>query len=127
MNRRALWGILIRIAASTFCGVLAYIVWLAVFLLISGLKRPVVEVLGWMSGPVITAAGYASGVAMSERLTRAREPRFLRIFIWPLTGCTLGAAAVYWFGPMLIVFGMLASGTASIALREVILWSKERE
>lgn len=127
MSRRALWGVFIRIAASTLCGGIAYVIWLAVFLLISGLKSPAVEVLGWMSGPVVTAAGFASGVAISERLTKARGSRFLRIFVWPLIGCTFGAAVAYWFGPMLIVFGMLAFGTASIALREMILWSRGRE
>lgn len=124
MNRRVLWGVFIRIAAPTLCGGVAYVIWLAVFLLLSGLRRPVVEVLGWVSAPVVTAAGFASGAAMSGRLTKARGSRFLRIFVWPLIGCSFGAAVVYWFGPMLIVFGMFAAGTASIALREMILWSR---
>jgi hypothetical protein len=38
-----------------------------------------------------------------------------------MIGCAIGAAVVYWFGPMLIVFGMFAAGTASVALREVML------
>jgi hypothetical protein len=41
--------------------------------------------------------------------------------IWPLIGCSLGAAAVFWFGPMLIVFGMFVAGTASVVVREVLL------
>jgi hypothetical protein len=36
----------------------------------------------------------------------------------------MGAAAVFWFGPMLIVFGMFAAGMASLVLREVILGFK---
>jgi hypothetical protein len=75
---------------------------------------------------VTTAAGFALGVTIVERLTRTSRTRFLRIFVWPLIGCALGAGAVYWFGPMLIVFGMFAVGAASIVLREVILIAKTR-
>ena len=35
--------------------------------------------------------------------------------------CSLGAAAVFWFVPMLIGFGMCIGGTASVVLREVKL------
>jgi len=51
---------------------------------------------------------------------------FFRIFVWPLFGCALGAIAVYWYGPMLIVFSMLAAEAASIVLREVVLISRNR-
>ena len=58
---------------------------------------------------------------MGERLLTTRKTDFLRILVWPLVGCSLGAAAVFWFVPMLIGFGMCIGGTASVVLREVKL------
>ena len=49
------------------------------------------------------------------------KSKFLATFKWTLIGCTLGAAAVVYFGPMLIVFGMFAAGTASMVVRELLL------
>ena len=43
-----------------------------------------------------------------------------------MIGCALGAVAVIWFGPMLIVFGMFVAGTASIALREMVSFSESK-
>jgi hypothetical protein len=57
---------------------------------------------------------------VAKRLTEARREAFVRMFIWPLVGCILGAVVVVWFGPMLIVFGMFLVGTGSVALREFI-------
>ena len=50
----------------------------------------------------------------------ARKSKFLNIFKWSLIGCAIGAGAVVWFGPMLIVFGMFLVGMVSVALREII-------
>ena len=74
--------------------------------------------IGWLSAPLVTAAGFAAGLWIVERLLGAARTRFSRIFAWPLVGCALGAAAVFWFGPMLIVFGMFLAGTVSVVLRE---------
>jgi len=84
------------------------------------------DVILWLVAPVVTATGFATGIAIVEHLTRMSKTKFLRIFIWPMIGCAIGAGAVYWHGPMLIVFTMLAAGTASIALREVILSIKKQ-
>jgi hypothetical protein len=97
---------------------------LALFLLIMGRASPTVEAILRLLTPVTTAAGFALGIALFERLAGHSRTAFLRILIWPLVGCAIGAGAVYWFGPMLIVFGMFAAGTASIALREVYLWRR---
>jgi hypothetical protein len=102
-----------------------YSVWLAAFLLAAKLGSSVLEVIGWLSAPVATATGFATGIAIFEHLTRTSKTKFFRIFTWPLIGCAIGAGVVYWFGPMLIVFGMLAAGTASVALREVVLSIKK--
>jgi hypothetical protein len=107
-----------RVISSLLFAGIFYSAWLAAFLLTVGLDNPVLEAIAWLSAPAATAAGFATGIAIFERLTGASRPRFLHILAWPLIGCAIGAGAVYWFGPMLIVFGMFAAGTASVALRE---------
>jgi len=74
--------------------------------------------------PVVTAAGFAVGITVAERLGKRDEPSFIRIYVWPLVGCAIGATVVYPFGPMLIVFGMFAAGTASVAVREIVRGSR---
>ncbi len=74
----------------------------------------------WLSGPVVTAAGFAFGMTIGEYLTSVKRPRFWQTCLWPLLGCGVGAGALFWFGPMLIVFGMFLLGTASVVLREAL-------
>ena len=126
MNLKALRQVFVKATVSLLCAGIVYSVWLAASLLAARWDHPIVEAIRWLSAPVATAIGFALGVAIVERLTRTSRTRFLHIFVWPLMGCALGAGAVYWFGPMLIVFGMFAVGTASIVLREVILIAKTR-
>jgi hypothetical protein len=109
----ALW----RIVWSILGGGLFYLVWLTAFLLLSDLSGAVETAL-WVMAPVVTATGLAAGTALAERRADGRRVPFFRIWIWPLVGCVAGAAVVYPFGPMLIVFGMLALGTAAVALRQ---------
>jgi hypothetical protein len=116
------WKTLVRAALSLLCAGLFYIAWLAAFLLTTEADSAVANAIRWLSSPVVTAAGFAAGIAISERLTGVRKTPFLRIFLWPLVGCAVGAGAVYWFGPMLIVFGMFAAGWASIVIREVVMY-----
>lgn len=114
-----MWRALVRVALSLLCAGLFYAAWLAVFLLTAELDHPIVQAIRWLSAPVITAAGFATGIAIPGRFTKAKRVGFLRVLLWPLIGCAVGAGAVYWFGPMLIVFGMFAAGTASVVIREV--------
>ena len=125
VDLRCLWGAFVRVTLSLFCAGIFYFGWLAAFLLAAELGSSILEVIGWLSAPVATATGFATGIAIFEHLTRTSKTKFFRIFTWPLIGCAIGAGAVYWFGPMLIVFGMFAAGTASVALREVVLSIKE--
>ena len=120
MDLRRFWRALVRIAFSLLCASIFYSAWMAAFILITRVDRPVVETILWLLAPLITAAGFATGIAIMERKARKKRSNFLRIFVWPLIGCATGAGIVYWFGPMLIVFAMLAAGTASVALREVV-------
>jgi hypothetical protein len=109
----ALW----RVVLSVLGGGLFYLVWLTVFLLLSDLEGAVETVL-WVLAPVVTATGLAAGAALAERRPGGQRVRFFHVWIWPLVGCAAGAAVVYPFGPMLIVFGMLALGTAGVLLRQ---------
>ena len=120
-NLRYLWGVLAKVAASVLFAGVFYFVWMATFLFTIKLDNFAVELILWIVAPVVTAVGFAAGIAVFERLSNRSRTRFLHIYRWPLMGCIIGAGVVYWFGPMLIVFGMFATGTASVVLREVIL------
>jgi len=120
MDLRRSWKAIVRIAFSLVWAIVFYLAWMAAFLLTARLDSPVVETMLWLLAPVITAAGFATGIAVRERLAGPKRPSFLRIFLWPLIGCAIGAGLVYSFGPMLIVFAMFFNGTASMALREVV-------
>lgn len=63
----------------------------------------------------LTATGFAAGVWLAERLGGTGKTRFLRIFVWPLVGCVLGAGAIFCVGVL-----MFSLGTASLVLREVL-------
>lgn len=126
MNPRHLWKALAKVVVSFLCGGGFYSAWLVAFLLVGRFESPVLEALLGLLAPLVTAAGYAVGVTLFERLAGEAREGFLRILVWPLIGCTVGAGAVYWFGPMLIVFGMLVAGTAGVALREATRLFKGR-
>jgi len=119
-------GVALKMAASVLCAGMFYGIWLAVFLLAAESNKPVIQAFSWVAAPVVTAAGFALGVVIVERLVGVGQARFLQVFVWPLAGCVIGALAVYWYGPMLIVFGMFAVGTASVVLREIMLHAKNR-
>ena len=120
VDLRHSWKALVKVAVSLLCGGVFYFAWMASFILATRLENSAVETVLWVLAPVITAVGFAAGIAVFERSTGADKTRLLRIFVWPLIGCAIGAGVVYWVGPMLIVFGMFAAGTARIVLREVI-------
>jgi hypothetical protein len=108
-----------KVALALLCAGICYIAWMAIFLLTAEWEGSLIQAIRWLSAPVITATGFALGIALSERVTGAERNRLLCIYAWPLIGCSIGAGAVYWLGPMLIVFGMFAAGTASVLIREL--------
>ena len=110
----------LTVAFSILCAGILYFLWMGIFLVLSDRAGVAVRGILWLLAPVVTAAGFAVGLAVSERLLGSVKVSFPRVFTWPLGGCVLGAAAVYWHGPMLIVFGMFLCGTASVVLRQVL-------
>jgi hypothetical protein len=118
------WILLAKLIASLLGAGIAYSIWLATLLWSAGEDRSVVSGYFWILAPITTAAVFAIGIAGIEQLLKSGKSRFINIFTWSFFGCSIGAAAVYWFGPMLIVFGMFAAGTVTIALREIIQMGK---
>ncbi len=117
--KNLLWISFFRVISSLLVGGLFYLIWLATFLFTSP-KNTLIEGFLWIIAPIITGIGFTTGVFYLNRLVNANDGQFLHILIWPLTGCILGALIVYSFGPMLIVFSMLALGTLSILIREFL-------
>ena len=124
MDTLNLWKVLLRLAASLLGAGVFYSAWMAAFITATRSGSVVAETVLWLLAPVMTAAGFAVGVTMAERLAKKQRTSFIRIYVWPLVGCAIGAAVVYPFGPMLIVFGMFAAGTASVLVREIVIRSK---
>jgi hypothetical protein len=120
-NLRRLRRAFARVVLSLFCASVFYFIWMGAFILSARLESSVVEVVIWLLAPVVTATGFAAGIVIFDRLTGTSETGFLSLFVWPLIGCAIGAGIVFWFGPMLIVFGMFAAGTAGVVLREIAL------
>jgi hypothetical protein len=114
------WTALARIASSILGGGMLYSVWMAAFLLTVGARNRLLTLALWLLAPILTGIGFAVGVLSFDRFTGTRQMGFLSVLVWPLTGCVLGAAVVYWFGPMLIVFGMFLAGTASVTIMEIV-------
>jgi hypothetical protein len=107
-----------RVLSSVLGGAVTYGVWLVVALATRrGPPAPFPFALLMVAAPA-TALGFALGSLIGERLTRRPRSGFLPALLWPLVGCSLGAVLVYPFGPMLVVFGFLAVGTAVVAARE---------
>ena len=95
--------------------------WLAAFIPAVKSGVFVLKIIGWIAAPVVVAAGFATGLWMGERWLTQRKTDFLRIFLWPLVGCTLGAIALCWIGPMWVGIGTFVGGAASVVVREVKL------
>ncbi len=125
MDLKRLRRTLTRVLCSLFCAGVFYAVWLAFFLESVRPGNATAPAALWLTAPLVTAAGFTAGIAIHERLTEQSIDPFLRIFLWPLVGCAAGAGAVFWLGPMLIVFGMFGAGTAAVVLREVVVYLRE--
>ena len=114
MNRLAM------IAVSLALAGIFYVAWLVLFLLAGKLGNDLVKAVIWIYTPAVTAAGFALGLMLGERLRGKPAPRFQRVVFWPLAGCYLGAATVYWLGVAFITFGIFAGGTLAVIARDFI-------
>jgi len=122
LNAKSLLAVVVRVACSLIFAGIFYTGWMAVAIgaFKRGIDSVVVEVVVWLCAPVVTGAGFAVGVEFFQLLSGAGRSKFVDIYKWSLIGCAVGAGAVFPFGPMLIVFGMLVLGTASVTLREFV-------
>ena len=121
MNTKLLLKPLALVVVSVLVAGVFRIGWLAAFIPAAKSGVMALKILGWLSAPVITAVGNTTGVWLGERLLTLRTTDFLRILVWPLVGCSLGAAALSWVGPMWVGIGTFVGGAASVVLREVKL------
>ena len=120
MNVRRAGAVLVRIVVPVLVAGVFWIGFLAIFIPAVKTGNSLLIAVGWLSAPVVTGAGFAVGCMIGERLTNVRRSRFSRVFAWCFAASALGAGAVFWFGPMLIVFGMFLSGTAVVIARETV-------
>ena len=119
MSPNAIVRLLMKAAVSLLLGAVFYAAWRAAFLWLSRLENSQLERALFILAPVVTAAGFATGVALVERLGGLSPTGFFLSWVWALSGCALGALAVYFWGPMLIVFTMLAGGTLAVVYRDI--------
>ena len=124
LAERPMIGLALRMLLSIIGAGVCYVAWMAVVLTWARDAPPVLRAVSWITAPIATGLGWAVGVWIGEGLTGARATSFLRLLIWPLVGCAIGAAVVYPFGPMLIVFGMFIGGYVSVFLRELALGAR---
>jgi hypothetical protein len=109
-----------RFVVSVLFGAAFYVAWMALFLVCSAYRSPLLRGLLWILAPIITGLGFFAGAALFIRFRRLPHPPLLRLYLYPLIGCSIGAAVVFPFGPMLIVFGMCLLGSLSIVLFELV-------
>ncbi len=109
---------ILKMAVALLGGGLTYSAWLVLFLSTFTLDGLLWQATLWLLAPIVTAVGFAAGAAIHERCVGVIPASFRELFAWSFVGCAVGALAVVWFGPMLIVFAMLVAGTAAIGLRD---------
>ncbi len=117
-------GAFARIVISILGGGAFYTLWMGIAIRVGRIGYSGRGVALLIAAPILTAAGYAAGMLIGERLTGRASKGFISIWLWALIGCAIGAFAVYPFGPMLIVFGMFVLGTVSVLVREIVLFRR---
>ena len=119
MNPNAAITLLMKAAISLLLGAVFYAAWLAVFLWLTRLENSQLERALFILAPMVTAAGFATGVTLVERLGGVSPTGFFLSWVWALLGCAVGALSIYFLGPMLIVFTMLVGGTIAVVYRDI--------
>lgn len=115
---------LVRIVISIASASIFYFAWLALFLLSVHLDFDFAEAIIWTLAPAVTAAGFTVGLSVGRRMIGPEEglekAGFSAVYVWPLVGCVLGTALVFWMGAMFIVVGMLVGGTLAVTAWELV-------
>ena len=109
---------IMRILIPVIGGGLFYALWLLVAIPMFRVGSTSGGTLLIIIAPVVTAIGFTIGTLVVESIAKHGSRGLFHAWIWPQVGCIVGAAVVYPFGPMLIVFGMFVLGTFAVALRE---------
>jgi|SRR4030042_2026550 hypothetical protein len=107
-----------RFVVSVIFGAAFYVAWMALFLICHTYLSSFFRGFLWILAPIVTGLGFFAGAALFSRIRRLSQPPFRRLCLYPLLGCSIGAAIVFPFGPMLIVFGMCLLGSLSMLLFE---------
>ncbi len=126
MNIKCFFGLFVRIIISVIFAGVFYIGWLAVAIPVLKSGPLFAKALCWLSAPFVTGAGFAVGTALFELLPGTRKSKLRDIVLWPMAGCAIGAAVVFFFGPMLIVFAMFGLGTTSVLAKEIVSMKKRK-
>jgi hypothetical protein len=117
MKRRLLTSLGVT-AASVVTASLSWLAALVIFIPLMKTNVAAIRVTVWLASPVVLSLGFAAGYWLADRWFRDSHARFASLWLRPLVGCSIGGAAVFPFGPMLIVFGAFVGGTSSVILRE---------
>jgi hypothetical protein len=124
MNLKYLSGLFARVIVSVAFAGIFYACWLVIAIPVLKSGSIFAQALCWLSAPVMTAAGFVCGIMIFELLPGTKKSKS-KDLLWPLGGCVIGAAVMFYFGPMLIVFSMFALGAASIFVKEIISIKKK--
>ncbi len=123
MTTRRLLAIVARVALSILLAGVFYTAWMAVAIptIKAGFGGWIVKAVLWFLAPIVTGFGFALGPKVSELLSpAARKSSLWKLYKWCLAGCAIGGGVLWLFGPMLIVFGMFATGTLTVGVHAVI-------
>jgi hypothetical protein len=113
----------VRLAVALPIGVLFHVGWVAMFILGASLGAAgVARGALWACAPIMTATGFATGLAVPLRGAIRLEPTFWRLLTLELIGCTVGAIAGAPVGPMFAGLGGLAGGASCVLA--LALWSR---
>ncbi len=111
----------LRLAASLVLGVVFHAAWVASFILAASLGASVaVKAVLWLFAPILTAAGFTTGLALLPQVVWRPSGSLTRAYLTVLTACAVGAAVMSPIGPMLVGFGVVAGGTAAVVFWCVI-------
>ena len=108
-----------RLVVSVVSGAAFYVAWMVVFLVSRLYQFPLFRGLRWILAPITTGLGFSAGAALFARFRHLHHIPFRRLCCYPLLACSVGAAVVFPFGPMLIVFGMCLLGSLAMLLFEL--------